>query len=160
MLQSLPPEGRVVDFVEEREWVETVHADAEVRELTQYNNLQARRDEVHKAMDQGDRGRLNALVRDIDSVSVLVTSEPEALFDGRAWPRLLSVSGFSLMRLKRHFQNLPPGQWVAKGAEEVDTTASVPGPRSRGPFFRKGNCGRSGWLRFTRISLRIIRVWD
>ena len=30
VLQSLPPEGRVVDFVEERTWVETVHADAEV----------------------------------------------------------------------------------------------------------------------------------
>lgn len=117
VLQSLPPEGRMVDFVEEREWVETVHADAELRELTQYTNLHDRRNEVHKAMDQGDRGMLNALVRDIASTSVLVTSKPEALFDGRAWPRLLSVSGFS--RLKRHFPNLHPGQWVAKGADEI-----------------------------------------
>lgn len=121
VLQSLSPEGRVVDFVEEREWVETVHADAEVSELKQYNNLQSRRDDVHKAMDHGDRGRLNGLVRDIDSVNVLVTPEPEALFEGRAWPRMLSVSGFSLMGLSRHFQNLAPGQWVAKGAVEVDS---------------------------------------
>jgi CRISPR-associated endonuclease/helicase Cas3 len=144
VLQSLPPEGRVVDFVEEREWVETVHADAEVRELTQYNNLQTRRDEVHKAMDQGDRGRLNALVRDIDSVSVLMTSEPEALFDGRAWPRLLSVSGFSLMRLKRHFQNLAPGQWVAKGAEEVDN-GERPGTTLTWPVLSEGQL-RAQWL--------------
>jgi CRISPR-associated endonuclease/helicase Cas3 len=143
-LQSLPPEGRVVDFVEEREWVETVHADAEARELTRYNNLHERREEVHKAMNQGDRGRLNVLVRDIDSVSVLVTSEPENQFDGRAWPRLLSVSGFSLMRLKRHFQNLDSGQWVAKGAVEVDNSER-PGTTLTWPVLSDGQL-RSQWL--------------
>ena len=83
-------------------------------------------------------------VRDIDSVSVLVTSEPEALFDGRAWPRLLSVSGFSLMRLKRHFQNLAPGQWVAKGAVEMDGDER-PGITLAWPTLTAGQL-RSQWL--------------
>jgi CRISPR-associated endonuclease/helicase Cas3 len=117
-LKSLPAEGRVVDFVDERAWVETVHADVEKSELRQYNNLRTRRDAVHKAMDLGDRGRLSELVRDIDSVGVLIAKNPEDLFERRAWPRLLSVSGFSLLSLSRHFQNLAPGQWVAKGAIE------------------------------------------
>ena len=120
-LQSLPSDGRLVDFIDERTWVETVHAIVEERELKQYDNLRTRRDAVHKAMDQGDRGRLSELVRDIDSVGVVIAEHPETLFERRAWPRLLSVSGFSLMSLSRHFQNLAPGQWVAKGAVEIDT---------------------------------------
>ena len=144
VLQFLPSEGHVVDFVDEREWVETIHADAEVKNLTRYNNLHERRDDVHKAMDQGDRGRLNALVRDIDSVSVLVTSEPEALFDGRAWPRLLSVSGFSVMSLSPHLRNLAPGQWVAKGAVEIDSDER-PGITLAWPPLVAGQL-RSQWL--------------
>jgi len=143
-LQSLPREGRVVDFVDEREWVETVHGDAEVKHLTRYNNLHERRAEVHKAMDQRDRGRLNALVRDIDSVSVLVTSEPEKQFDRPTWPRLLGVSGFSLMSLGRHFQNLAPGQWVAKGAVETDGDER-PGITFEWPTLTAGQL-RSQWL--------------
>jgi len=143
-LQSLPPEGRVVDFVDERGWVETVHADAEVKNLARYNNLHERRAEVHKAMDQGDRGRLNALVRDIDSVSVLVTSEPEKQFDRPTWPRLLGVSGFALMSLSRHFQNLAPGQWVAKGAVEMDGDER-PGITLAWPTLTAGQL-RSQWL--------------
>ncbi len=144
VLQSLPPEGQVIDFVDEREWVEIVHADAELRELKQYDNLQFRRDAVHKAMDQGDRGRLNGLVRDIDSVSVVVTPNPEAVFDGGAWPRLLSVSGISLLSLSQHFQNLAPGQWVAKGAVEKDSDER-PGITLAWPTLTAGQL-RAQWL--------------
>jgi CRISPR-associated endonuclease/helicase Cas3 len=69
-------------------------------------------------MDQGDRGRLTELVRDVDSVGVIISRDPQSVFAGRVWPRLLSVSGLSLMRLRQHIQMLAPGGWVAKGAVE------------------------------------------
>jgi CRISPR-associated endonuclease/helicase Cas3 len=119
-VRQLPPEGCVVDFVEERNWVETVHAVSEESELKRYSNLRQRRDSVHKAMDQGERGRLSELVRNIDSIGVIVTPNPESAFEGRKWPRLLSVSGFSLMGLGRYFRSLAPGNWIAKGAVETN----------------------------------------
>ena len=76
-------------------WVEAVHGPAEEEELKRYSNLFNRRNEVHKAMDQGDRGRLRALVRDIDSVGVIITEKPETLFDGLAH-EALSQFGFTV----------------------------------------------------------------
>lgn len=119
-LRSLPPQGREVDFVQERDWVGLVHADAEERELRPYENLFSRREAVHEAMDRGDRGLLSRLVRDIDSIGVAITEDPEALFSGPVWPRVLTISGVALMRLREHFRDLRSGQWVAKGAEEED----------------------------------------
>jgi CRISPR-associated endonuclease/helicase Cas3 len=127
VLQQLPLEGRSVDFIEERQWVEAVHSVSELQQLARYSNLFSRRKEVHEAMDQGHRGKLTQLVRDIDSVGVLIAEQPEHLdFNRRAWPRLLSVPGISLMRLRDRFRYLMPGQWVAKGAVE-DSNDEQPG---------------------------------
>lgn len=126
-LKSLPPQGREVDFVQERDWVGLVHADPEERESRQYDNLFGRRKAVHEAMDRGDRGLLSRLVRDIDSMGIAITENPEALFSGPAWPRVLSISGVSLMRLREHFRDLKQGLWVAKGAEEAEDGDERPG---------------------------------
>jgi CRISPR-associated endonuclease/helicase Cas3 len=119
-LRTLPSEGRVVDFAEERTWVESVHSLPEERELRRYASLNNRRDAVHRAMDEGERGLLSDLVRNIDSLSVLITSDPDAHFGGGGWPRLLSVPSISLLRLRECFSNLTSGEWVAKGAREDD----------------------------------------
>lgn len=121
-LNALPPEGKLVDFVDERAWIGGVHAGDENQKLQSYSNLFARRKCVHEAMDEkGQRGRLTQLVRDISSVGVLIAENPEAIdFSGRGWPRLLGVSGVALTRLRDQFNNLGEGQWVAKGAEEQD----------------------------------------
>jgi CRISPR-associated endonuclease/helicase Cas3 len=128
-LRSLPPQGREVDFVQERDWVRVIHADTEVRELKQYERPFTRRKAVGEAMDQGDRGLLKRLVRDIVSVGIAITDDPKALFQGPTWPRLLSISGFSLKRLGKQFQNLKPDQWVAQGATEDDSGDERPGLR-------------------------------
>ncbi len=118
-LNELPPEGRVIDFAEERVWVQAVHACQESQQLRSYSNLFPRRRSVIEAMDQGHRGKLTELVRDISSVGVLIAANPEDVdFGGRAWPRLLGVSGISLMALSEHLGDLRASQWVAKGAEE------------------------------------------
>ena len=144
-LRSLPPPGREVDFVQERDWVGLVHADAEGRKLRQYENLFSRREAVHEAMDRGDRGLLSRLVRDIDSIGVAITEDPETLFSGPAWPRVLSVSGVALMRLSEHFRDLRPGQWVAKGAEEEENGEERPGSSLRWPVLSPQNL-RAQWL--------------
>ena len=144
-LRSLPPQGREVDFVQERDWVGQVHADAEERELRQYENLFSRREAVHEAMDRGDRGLLSRLVRDIDSIGVAITEDPEALFSGPVWPRVLSISGVSLMRLREHFRDLRPGQWVAKGAEEEENVDERPGISLRWPVLSPQHL-RAQWL--------------
>jgi len=132
-LSSLPPEGREVDFLHELNWVQVVHEDAEKEKLKQYENLFVRREAVHEAMDRGNRGLLSRLVRDIDSIGIVITEDPEALFSGPVWPRVLSSSGVSLMRLRQHFQELRPGQWVAKGAEEPENGDERPGFSLRWP---------------------------
>lgn len=143
ILNPLPPEGRVVDFSEERAWVESVHASAEAKVLEEYN-LRGRRDAVHKAMDHGERGRLSDLVRSIDAVGVVITPNPESDFENRKWPRLLSVSRFSLRSLGRHFQNLAPGGWVAKGAVETSSDER-PGITLEWPVLSAGQL-RAQWL--------------
>ena len=125
MLRTLPPEGSEVDFVREREWVREVHADTERNKLENESNFH-RRVAVGEAMDQGQRGLLKTLVRDINSIGIIITANPKALFEGRGWPRLLSLGRFSLAPLTKCFDNLKPGQWVAKGAEE-ETSDEGPG---------------------------------
>jgi CRISPR-associated endonuclease/helicase Cas3 len=121
-LNELPADGRALDFAEERAWIHAVHANQESQQLQSYSNLFSRRRSVIEAMDQGHRGKLTELVRDISSVGVLIAENPEDVdFGGRAWPRLLGVPGISLMTLSEHFGNVRAGQWVAKGAEEQDT---------------------------------------
>lgn len=115
--RALPAEGREVDFIEEREWVREIHGDLETRQLKEESTF-ARRAWVGQAMDQGERGLLKRLVRDIRSVAVTISSDPAPLFERRDWPQLLSLSPFSFRPLDPCFDNLSPGQWVARGATE------------------------------------------
>lgn len=119
ILRRLPSAGNLIDFMGEQHWIEDVHSRTEQEQLAQYSNLFDRRRAVHEAMDYGGRGRLTHLVRDVDSIGVLITERPEDIdFRRRAWPRLLGVPGISLRNLRESFRNVSPGQWVAKGAEE------------------------------------------
>ncbi len=120
-LSELPVEGRLLDFRDESTWLDNVHAAREYGKLQSWS-LPARRKTVHEAMDGGDRGFLGQLVRDISSVAVIVTENPQGVnFGGRAWPRLLSVSGPALMKLSESFDGLADGRWVVQGATDQAT---------------------------------------
>lgn len=117
-LQKLPPEGKLVDFADENSWITDVHAVREYKKLQQFSPYD-RKKHVNQAMDEGQRGLLSRLVRDISSVGVLITKDPKAVdFNRGAWPRLLSLSGFSLMTLREKFSGLADGQWVVQGATD------------------------------------------
>ena len=120
VLARMPVEGRLVDFVDERAFIEEVHGRAELAALEVFS-IPDRRNKVHEAMDLGERGRLNNLVRNVDSTAVLISDCPEEVrFERGVWPRLLSVPGASLMRLGQAMRDSGPGQWVAKGASESE----------------------------------------
>ena len=126
-LEQLPQGGEVIDFAGEQKWVDDVHADVELHELTQFNNLYTRSGKVKEAIATGNRGLLGELVRDIDSVNVFISAEPEqANFTGRdvlgkriGWPKLLSVSRFSIMALSGAIAS--GAEWVAKYPMEPDS---------------------------------------
>jgi CRISPR-associated endonuclease/helicase Cas3 len=126
-LKELPADGKPVDFVEERNWIQSVHANHEANKLHRFS-VYAHRRLVSEAMDEGQRGRLTDLVREIDSVNVLIAEDPESIdFSGRAWPRLLGVPSVSLMTLRKQFPVVAEGHWVAMGAEEAKSTGERPG---------------------------------
>lgn len=99
----------------EEEWINRVHGARELQQLQRYKNIYARRADVNKAMDEGDRGQLSQLVRDISSVNVLVTGAPENVtLDHRRWPATLSISPHSMWALARPLENRAAPLWTAR----------------------------------------------
>ncbi len=123
VLDSLPSDGAPIDFAEEQQWVDRVHGPREAQTLAAYDNIRTVRDKVHRAM-HGDEGLFGQLVRDIDSVNVIITGDPEDLnFSGYAhgrgrigWPAMLSVSRSSVHALRPAFDSVPHGAWIGKTA--------------------------------------------
>jgi CRISPR-associated endonuclease/helicase Cas3 len=126
-LEGLAEAGNPIDFAEEQSWIEQVHR-GEAKQLARYEFLTERRTRVHQAMDTGNRGLLPELVRDINSINILLSENPEAVdFSKRAWPRMLSVSPYALYKpLRPHFEKTPHESWVVKAAVvSTDETRDV-----------------------------------
>ena len=130
ILSRLPPDGINVDWSLERQWIDKVHRATESARLSAYDSLRLRRSRVHEAMDRRDRGLLPELVRDADSINVLITEKPEDLnFSGRSedgsrlgWPKMLGVPAVSLLKpLGAFFDNPVAGRSVAKAAQPSST---------------------------------------
>lgn len=115
--------GLVLTAADEQEMVNEALGPYEERVLFSYTNLYTRRNEVNKAMDGLTPNAGADLIRDVDSVNVVVTSEPERIcFDPpELWPETLSVpTGVLRQFLKKA---LPPAgsEWVAAVPQEVET---------------------------------------
>ena len=129
-LQGLPAAGEVINFAQEQSWVDEVHADEELRNLGKFDNLHARRSRVKEAIGEGNRGLLAELVRDIDSVNVFITAEPEKAnftgFDPQGkrigWPKLLGIPRSSIMTLSAAISS--GTGWVAKCPSDPDPESS------------------------------------
>jgi CRISPR-associated endonuclease/helicase Cas3 len=125
VLASLPETGTIVDFAREQEWIDAVHGPVERRELKTLN-LRTVGLSVNQAIDTGERSKLSELVRDIDSVNVLIADDPNQLnFSGQdrngmriGWPEMFSIPRTSVLSLANALKNVGGGQWVAKRPEE------------------------------------------
>ena len=113
--------GKVLTSHNETRAVDDVHGPLETRHLRTYDNLYARRQAVGKAMDRLLDGAREILIRDVDSVNVLLTSKPEDVVFGLAgrWPEMLSVPSHTLLRFIRQTEP-EPGDWVAAVPSEVE----------------------------------------
>ena len=118
-LQEVDPTGENVDFLREQTWVERVHGNAEKADLANYENLSARKILVQDAIRTGDRGNLSALLRDIDTVNILLSSAPKSVeFTSKRWPKLLSVPRTSIWKLKELIQQGINEIWRAVDSED------------------------------------------
>jgi CRISPR-associated endonuclease/helicase Cas3 len=123
-LQELSDSGEAIDFEREQQWIERVHGTVEARDLATYDNLYLRRSLVDDAILKGDRGRLSELVRDIDSVNILLSGAPDAVeFDRERWPALFAVSRKNVWKLKQSVEDGMRCVW--KAVEIADESGPV-----------------------------------
>lgn len=102
--KELSGDGKKLDFEDEMELLEKVHAEKEFSDIKQYENLYARRKSVHNAMDGINDNGVKELIRDIVSIIIIISNNPRSLdFNKDKWPRMLSIPRSSLYRLKQFF---------------------------------------------------------
>lgn len=106
VLEELPENGVVLDFMAELERLDKVHSNIEAKYLESYRqNQHDLKKKVHEAMDGHNEAAVRELVRDILSVNIIISNAPKSLrFKGKDWPRMLSVPPSSLYCLKPFFE--------------------------------------------------------
>lgn len=109
-------QGDIFAYEQEREAVNKILGDHEKEVLSQYDNLLYRRNRVNLSMDGLLDGARDELIRDINSVSVLLTAFPEKIYFDRSgvMPEMLSVPPGSLRDFLTKVSAIADGQWVAK----------------------------------------------
>ncbi|MHB8170815.1 MAG: CRISPR-associated helicase Cas3' [Thermincolia bacterium] len=106
--------GKMLDFQSEQKLVDEVHQETEqriIREL--FRNLLSCRKKVNDTIDEGGTSYARDLIRDVQSVNILFTSEPDAVELEKA-PRLLSIPRTSLYILEKLLSANISGKWLAK----------------------------------------------
>ncbi len=112
--------GDVFFFRDEMNAVNSVHSEAEMNHLSEYDSLRNRRSLVNEAMDGLRKGARENLIRDVNSVSILVTDEPEKVHFGLSeWPELLSVPYGTLLGFLNKAE-VDPGDWIIGIPVEAD----------------------------------------
>lgn len=107
-------DGRNLDFLAEQELINRVHQERERETIAQLlADLPDRRKSVNGAIDLGGGHQVRDLIRDVDSISIIIHPEPETLryLDGPI--EYLSVSRRSLWTLRDAFDQAGV-RWVAK----------------------------------------------
>jgi CRISPR-associated endonuclease/helicase Cas3 len=109
---------------DERTLVERVHKDTDLAVLRGVvNDLTSRARSIERdVFEAGERGRLSQLIRDADSVNVLVTSSPETL-DLERGPQAVSIPRLSLAALRAAEPTLSAGG--AAKQPQVDDSGAV-----------------------------------
>lgn len=114
--------GEVLTAQHEQRAVDEVHGPIE-RGVLESINLNEWSAKVNMAMEGAVRDAHEKLIRDVDSINVLITAEPEKVrFDRQGeWPETLSVPTVFLRDFLRRMASKEPGKWVAKVPVATDT---------------------------------------
>ncbi len=100
--------GKELDPDSEKDLVEKVHAPLEDSKLI--DSIENRHGEVNDAMDYGHSSSIQKLIREVDSINILLTSSPEDENLEESWPEMLSVPRSTLYKLMKECA----GDWVFK----------------------------------------------
>lgn len=126
-------DGRILDSDEEQRLVDSVHGSSDAqrlrevceRERTQHANS------VTQAMNSGEGARIRDLIRDVDSLSLILHAAPERdLPNLRSVPEAISVPRYSLFSLLPAFETVAEGTPVAWVPEDVEGEAEQQGGTS------------------------------
>ncbi|MGC7847225.1 CRISPR-associated helicase Cas3' [Desulforudis sp. 1088] len=133
-----PLSGELFSAVTERNVVNSVHGPFESEVLRRFN-LRSWRKDVNLAMDGFLPDAPERLIRDVNTVNILITSDPEAIrFDlPDRWPEMLSVPAATLHSFLRCVELKGTDVWVVAVPTELDGDSDNEG----GLRFR--------WKRFT-----------
>ena len=108
--------GSIFTWEQERAGVNTVLGERETRFLSAYGNLYSRREKVNQAMDGLLKSSREELIRDVNSINVIVTDNPESIrlehVDG--WPEMLSVPIPSMWSFLIKMSGNSDGSWLIK----------------------------------------------
>ena len=101
--------GKCLSFPEEQSLVNQVHANAERESLCGvFRDLHSRKEMVNKAIEIGNAAALRELIRDVDSINILLSDQP-IIIDWNAPPELLSIPRTSLFSLKSLLREVSVG---------------------------------------------------
>jgi len=105
-LEQFPIEGKILNFEDELKILDSVHLEIEKKYFEAYNqNQYDLKMKVHEAMDGNNESAVRELIRDVSSVSVIISNDPHSLqFNKNKWPRMLSVPRSSLYNLTQFFE--------------------------------------------------------
>ena len=118
--QNIGDPGRALEFHDELQFVDTVHTDWELKALRPLANLTAHRRSVRAAMDAASPAAVRELIRDVSSINVVITDQPDKMnFRRTEWPEMLSVPPMSLFRLFSA-DAVSADDWIAKAAREQE----------------------------------------
>jgi len=107
----LPPARAIIDFAQERDLIDAVHGKPESSFVEGFS-VHSHRKRVAAAMAGDDSGAVRALIRDIDSVQIIVVANPSSIeFSFKKWPMSLSVPRFTL---KKALKGTSGQAWLAE----------------------------------------------
>lgn len=133
----------------EDSWIDQFYGQRERAQLTSlYANLTGLRTRIRKAMEDTDRSCLSELVRNIDSISLIITATPDpSLFNSGPWPQTLSIPATSLGALAPFFRSPPPETpWLAQKLVPASEDSESRDPIMRWEPVASFAQARSQWL--------------
>jgi CRISPR-associated endonuclease/helicase Cas3 len=118
-------EPLLLDYLQELAWLNNVHGKSDLDAISHLDSLYDHRVQVLRAMDDLNDAACSLLIRDVSSVNVIVTDDPESLsFDRRRWPRLLNVSRMSLFSLRESVRAAGSTGWTLKIPDDIQPAPS------------------------------------
>ncbi len=120
-----PDNQPCLDYDKELAWLNEVHGVSDRDALAHLDSLSFHRRQVLRAIDGLDESACSRLIRDISTISVILTDRPESVFfGGRRWPQLLGVPRISLFQLREACANAHDPEWVLKVPDQIETDPS------------------------------------